>query len=224
VLAAIRFQPMDGARDGARHPSHLRVAAGGAVRVHATITSISHARWGWIKNRNQHCQQDATARSLETRPGRAGVRRLRRSGNLLRRRTNPIGRLNRRVQGRCAQRKALGPMAEARLGREARHYLKLGETSSASSAPMSVCWSRGPRTLPRPGPQGGPTLYAGLRRSVCPARRPDREKAAAAFLPGTTAFSLAAAGCGFRCLNCQNWDISHASRKRPKTPAARPCA
>ncbi len=30
------------------------------------------------------------------------------------------------------------------------------------------------------------------------------------FLPGTGAFSIAAAGCNFRCLNCQNWEISQA--------------
>ncbi|NVM20398.1 MAG: AmmeMemoRadiSam system radical SAM enzyme [Desulfobacterales bacterium] len=28
------------------------------------------------------------------------------------------------------------------------------------------------------------------------------------FYPGTKAFSLAVAGCNFRCLNCQNWEIS----------------
>ncbi len=30
------------------------------------------------------------------------------------------------------------------------------------------------------------------------------------FLPGTTAMSLATAGCNFTCKNCQNWDISQA--------------
>jgi pyruvate formate lyase activating enzyme len=30
------------------------------------------------------------------------------------------------------------------------------------------------------------------------------------FLPTTLAFSIAAAGCNFRCLNCQNWQISQA--------------
>lgn len=30
------------------------------------------------------------------------------------------------------------------------------------------------------------------------------------FQPRTTAFSIAAAGCNFRCLNCQNWEISQA--------------
>lgn len=31
------------------------------------------------------------------------------------------------------------------------------------------------------------------------------------FLPSTLTFSLAAAGCNMRCLNCQNWEISQAS-------------
>jgi pyruvate formate lyase activating enzyme len=31
------------------------------------------------------------------------------------------------------------------------------------------------------------------------------------FLPTTKAFSIAAAGCNFRCLNCQNWEISQSS-------------
>jgi pyruvate formate lyase activating enzyme len=33
------------------------------------------------------------------------------------------------------------------------------------------------------------------------------------FLPATQAFSIATAGCNFRCLNCQNWQISQASPK-----------
>ncbi len=31
------------------------------------------------------------------------------------------------------------------------------------------------------------------------------------FLPGTTAFSIATAGCNMHCLNCQNWEISQSS-------------
>jgi pyruvate formate lyase activating enzyme len=31
------------------------------------------------------------------------------------------------------------------------------------------------------------------------------------FLPGTDIYSLATAGCNFRCLNCQNWHISQSS-------------
>jgi pyruvate formate lyase activating enzyme len=33
------------------------------------------------------------------------------------------------------------------------------------------------------------------------------------FLPTTQAFSIATAGCNFRCLNCQNWQISQVSPK-----------
>ena len=33
------------------------------------------------------------------------------------------------------------------------------------------------------------------------------------FLPSTHAFSIAVAGCNFRCLNCQNWQISQVSPK-----------
>jgi pyruvate formate lyase activating enzyme len=33
------------------------------------------------------------------------------------------------------------------------------------------------------------------------------------FLPTTKAYSIAAAGCNFRCLNCQNWQISQFSPK-----------
>ena len=34
------------------------------------------------------------------------------------------------------------------------------------------------------------------------------------FLPATHAFSIAAAGCNFRCLNCQNWQISQVSPEK----------
>ena len=33
------------------------------------------------------------------------------------------------------------------------------------------------------------------------------------FLPGTTSFSIASAGCNFRCGFCQNWEISQAPRE-----------
>ena len=33
------------------------------------------------------------------------------------------------------------------------------------------------------------------------------------YLPGTTAYSIATAGCNLACLNCQNWEISQVSPK-----------
>jgi pyruvate formate lyase activating enzyme len=38
------------------------------------------------------------------------------------------------------------------------------------------------------------------------------------FLPASKAFSLATSGCGFRCLNCQNWDISQRKPEETKDP------
>ena len=32
------------------------------------------------------------------------------------------------------------------------------------------------------------------------------------FLPGSRSYSIATAGCNFRCLNCQNWEISQISK------------
>ena len=37
------------------------------------------------------------------------------------------------------------------------------------------------------------------------------------FLPGTLAYSLATAGCNFRCLNCQNWEISQKTPEETKS-------
>ena len=34
------------------------------------------------------------------------------------------------------------------------------------------------------------------------------------FLPGTTSYSIATVGCNFRCLHCQNWEISQMPRER----------
>lgn len=36
------------------------------------------------------------------------------------------------------------------------------------------------------------------------------------FLPGTTSFSIATAGCNFKCGFCQNWQISQLSKKKRK--------
>jgi pyruvate formate lyase activating enzyme len=38
------------------------------------------------------------------------------------------------------------------------------------------------------------------------------------FLPGTTAYSIATAGCNFHCLFCQNWVISQWPREYPDRP------
>jgi len=44
------------------------------------------------------------------------------------------------------------------------------------------------------------------------------------FLPATRAFSIAAAGCNFRCLNCQNWSISQVSPRETMNDDLQPDA
>jgi pyruvate formate lyase activating enzyme len=44
------------------------------------------------------------------------------------------------------------------------------------------------------------------------------------FLPTTTAYSLAIAGCNFACLNCQNWEISQTSPKKTTNEDLMPAA
>ena len=53
------------------------------------------------------------------------------------------------------------------------------------------------------------TLYSLAYGNACSANvDPIKKKPLYHFQPATRAFSIAAAGCNFRCLNCQNWEIS----------------
>ena len=53
------------------------------------------------------------------------------------------------------------------------------------------------------------TLYSLAYGNACSANvDPIEKKPLFHFLPAARAFSIAAAGCNFRCLNCQNWEIS----------------
>ncbi len=55
------------------------------------------------------------------------------------------------------------------------------------------------------------TLYSMAYGNPCSIHvDPIEKKPLFHFKPKTLAFSLAAAGCNFRCLNCQNWEISQA--------------
>jgi pyruvate formate lyase activating enzyme len=55
------------------------------------------------------------------------------------------------------------------------------------------------------------TLYSLVYGNPCAVNLdPIEKKPLFHFLPQTRAFSIATAGCNFRCLNCQNWEISQA--------------
>jgi pyruvate formate lyase activating enzyme len=49
-------------------------------------------------------------------------------------------------------------------------------------------------------------------RSVATGIDPIEKKPLFNFYPGSTAYSISTVGCNFRCLNCQNWDISQMSK------------
>ncbi len=63
----------------------------------------------------------------------------------------------------------------------------------------------------------GGTLYTHAYGEVVAANEdPIEKKPLYHFLPGTTSFSIAAAGCNFQCGFCQNWQISQLSKKKRK--------
>lgn len=58
------------------------------------------------------------------------------------------------------------------------------------------------------------TLFSLAYGNACSANAdPIEKKPLYHFLPASRTFSIAAAGCNFRCLNCQNWEIS---QRRPE--------
>lgn len=60
--------------------------------------------------------------------------------------------------------------------------------------------------------EGGALRTLVLNRLVAAAADPIEKKPLFHFLPGSRAFSIATAGCNFRCRYCQNWQISQAPR------------
>ena len=63
-----------------------------------------------------------------------------------------------------------------------------------------ICWVRENR--------GGKLFSLVYGKSLATGIDPIEKKPFFNFYPGTTAYSIATAGCNFRCLNCQNWEIS----------------
>ena len=74
----------------------------------------------------------------------------------------------------------------------------------------------------------GGTFYTLVHSRVCAAHiDPIEKKPLFHYLPGTTAFSMATAGCNVNCKFCQNWDISQSrpeeipARIHPAAPSGR---
>jgi pyruvate formate lyase activating enzyme len=103
--------------------------------------------------------------------------------------------------------------------REAQHYLKLGKNVQCKLCPNECLLGPEDRSRCRVRVNKGGTLYTLAYGNPAMAHvDPVEKKPLFHFLPGTSAFSIATAGCGFRCLNCKNWTISQRKPEEVKDP------
>ncbi len=102
---------------------------------------------------------------------------------------------------------------------EARHYLNLGQNIQCKLCPNECLLEPEDRGHCRDRVHKDGKLYTLAYGNPCALHiDPIEKKPLLHFLPGTSVFSLATAGCGFRCLNCQNWDISQRKPEETKDP------
>ncbi len=98
--------------------------------------------------------------------------------------------------------------------REARHYLKLDRNVQCKVCPNNCVLEPGDRSHCRNKVNRDGTLWTMAYANPCTFHiDPVEKKPLFHFLPGSKTFSLATSGCVFRCLNCQNWEIS---QKKPE--------
>lgn len=94
--------------------------------------------------------------------------------------------------------------------KEAMFYKKLDEkTIQCQLCPRNCILKNGMRGFCRARePRGGKHYSLVYGNPTAVHVDPIEKKPLFHFLPATTAFSIATAGCNFRCKNCQNWQIS----------------
>jgi pyruvate formate lyase activating enzyme len=103
--------------------------------------------------------------------------------------------------------------------KEAAHYLQLGSNVQCKLCPNNCILAPGDRSHCRNKVNRGGTLYTMAYANPCTFHvDPVEKKPLFHFHPGMTTFSLATSGCGFRCLNCQNWEISQKQPEETKDP------
>lgn len=103
--------------------------------------------------------------------------------------------------------------------REARHYLKLERNVQCKVCPNNCLLAPGDRSHCRNKINRDGTLYTLAYGNPCTFHvDPVEKKPLFHFLPGSPTFSLATSGCVFRCLNCQNWEISQKKPEETKNP------
>lgn len=85
----------------------------------------------------------------------------------------------------------------------------MGKETQCLLCPNACRLKPGDRGICRVRANIGGKLYTLAYGNPCSANvDPIEKKPLFHFLPTTKAFSIATAGCNFRCLNCQNWQIS----------------
>ncbi|HEY5911576.1 MAG TPA: AmmeMemoRadiSam system radical SAM enzyme [Verrucomicrobiae bacterium] len=103
--------------------------------------------------------------------------------------------------------------------KEASHYLKLGRNTQCKVCPNNCILAPGDRSHCRNKVNLEGTLYTLAYGDPCTFHiDPVEKKPLFHFLPGSRTFSLATSGCVFRCLNCQNWEISQKKPEETKDP------
>ena len=106
-----------------------------------------------------------------------------------------------------------------RWAREAYHYLPLGRNVECKLCPNACLLQPEDRGRCRNRVNKNGTLYTLVYGNPCSFHDdPIEKKPLFHFLPSTRVFSIATSGCGFRCLNCQNWDISQRKPEETKDP------
>ena len=102
------------------------------------------------------------------------------------------------------------PATPGQFSHEAYSYKKLdNQRVVCRVCPHRCLLSPGDRSVCRSKVNIDGTLYTLAYGNPCAAHvDPVEKKPLYHFMPGIRVFSLAAAGCNFRCLNCQNWEIS----------------
>jgi pyruvate formate lyase activating enzyme len=102
---------------------------------------------------------------------------------------------------------------------EGRHYLKLANNVQCRLCPNECLLEPEDRGRCRNRVNKEGTLFTLAYGNACSFHMdPIEKKPLYHFLPTTDVFSFATSGCGFRCLNCQNWDISQRKPEETKDP------
>ena len=94
------------------------------------------------------------------------------------------------------------------------HYASNGTDVQCQVCPNRCFLEPGDRSICRSKVNIDGKLYSLAYGNPCAVHvDPVEKKPMFHFYPGTSIFSIATAGCNFRCLNCQNWEIS---QRRPE--------